>query len=57
MDNEQQAAILALIITALKTAKVAREIGMAEQEPFKHLLRSLENDAIEALEALPEVTQ
>jgi hypothetical protein len=55
VDNEQQAAMLALIITALKTAKLAREVGLFDHEPIKHLLRALESDAIEALDAVAQV--
>lgn len=53
MDNDQQAAILALIVTALKAARAIREgrgsVGDAAA--------ALESDAIAALESLPSVTE
>ena len=52
MDNDQQAAVLALIVTALKLARLARDEGA-----FSPMLRALEQDAIVALENLPEVTR
>ena len=54
MDNDQQAAILALIVTALKIVREARRLGQTVEAHT--LLGALEQDAINALEALPEVT-
>lgn len=51
MDNEQQAAILALIVTALKVVRQARQQGA--ETP---LVTALESEAINALESLPEVS-
>jgi hypothetical protein len=63
MDNDQQAAILALIVTALKTVRAAREESLLDLNEANlargvvHLLHALEQDAIIALENLPGVTQ
>lgn len=54
MDNDQQAAILALIVTALKIVREARRLGQ-DVQPHT-LIGALEEDAINALESLPEVT-
>lgn len=54
MDNDQQAAILALIVTALKIVREARRVGDGVAPGT--LIGALESDAINALEAVREVS-
>lgn len=50
MDNQQLATILALVVTALKAADKLAELGDLRMRA------ALQQDAINVLESLPEVT-